>query len=230
MTTTLPTRDRQQLPDTANPASDNKSTARRVLCDALVMCAILLTGPLWLLARVEAKLTARDDWFAGCSQLLSLLPGHCGLFLRRGFYAMTLDAFEWDCHVGFGTTLAHRQVRIERRVQISIRCTLGCVWIESDAMIGSNVDLLSGRHQHGVDDLEAPIHSQSGKFTPIRVGRDSWIGNSSVVMADIGQQCVIGAGSVVVKPIPSRTVAVGNPCRVVRQRDALRSAAMGETS
>lgn len=53
---------------------------------------------------------------------------------------------------------------------------------------------------------------------PIKVGNDVWIGGNVCVMpgVTIGDNCVIGAGSVVVKDIPANSVAVGNPCHVVR--------------
>ena len=63
---------------------------------------------------------------------------------------------------------------------------------------------VSGRHQHHFIRLDEPIQAQGGTFEQVRIGRNSWIGNSTVVMADIGDDCVIGAGSVVVKPIPAR--------------------------
>ena len=52
----------------------------------------------------------------------------------------------------------------------------------------------------------------------LHLGGDCWIGNSSVIMADIGEASVIGAGSVVVKPIPPLCVAVGNPATVKKRR------------
>lgn len=53
---------------------------------------------------------------------------------------------------------------------------------------------------------------------PIAVGNDVWIGANVCVLpgVTIGDGCVIGAGSVVVKDIPPHSVAVGNPCRVIR--------------
>ena len=53
---------------------------------------------------------------------------------------------------------------------------------------------------------------------PIIVGNDVWIGAGVHVMpgVTIGDNVVIGAGSVVVKDIPSNSVAVGNPCKVIR--------------
>ena len=54
---------------------------------------------------------------------------------------------------------------------------------------------------------------------PIRIGNNVWIGGSSVICpgVTIGDNSVIGAGSVVVKDIPANVVAVGNPCKVIKQ-------------
>ena len=54
---------------------------------------------------------------------------------------------------------------------------------------------------------------------PIKVGNNVWIGGNVVVLSGvtIGDNCTIGAGSVVVKDIPANTVAVGNPCRVIKE-------------
>lgn len=56
---------------------------------------------------------------------------------------------------------------------------------------------------------------------PIKVGNNVWFGANVIVLPDvvIGDNCTIGAGSVVVKDIPANSVAVGNPCRVIRQID-----------
>lgn len=53
---------------------------------------------------------------------------------------------------------------------------------------------------------------------PIHVGNNVWIGAHVSVLpgVTIGDNCVIGAGSVVTKDIPANSLAVGNPCRVIR--------------
>ena len=191
---------------------------RGLVRDAITALMIGVTSPCWILAWLERRVSASDELFTAFSQLLSLIPGKSGVFVRRGYYAMTLDVFAWDAHLGFGTILAHRTVEIHRGVYIGARCMLGSVRIERDVTMGSNVDVLSGRHQHGFLELGKPIQTQQGQFIQTTIARNCWIGNSAVIMADIGHDSVIGAGSVVVRPIPACVVAVGNPCATIRSR------------
>lgn len=53
---------------------------------------------------------------------------------------------------------------------------------------------------------------------PINIGNDVWVGGGTIILpgASIGNNVVIGAGSIVTKDIPDNVVAVGNPCRVLR--------------
>jgi len=66
---------------------------------------------------------------------------------------------------------------------------------------------------------DVPLAQQGGSFSKVHIGRNCWIGNSTVIMADVGEGSVIGAGSVVVKAIPARCVAVGNPAVVIKKLD-----------
>ena len=54
---------------------------------------------------------------------------------------------------------------------------------------------------------------------PVHIGRNCWLGAGVIVMpgVTIGDNAVIGAGSIVTKDIPANVVAVGNPCRVLRE-------------
>jgi acetyltransferase-like isoleucine patch superfamily enzyme len=201
-------------------ASVGLSGVKAVARDTLVYAGAVLLAPLWLPALVERLLRLGDGWFAGCAELLSLAPGKPGIFLRRSFYRMTLDRCATDVHIGFGSLLTHPEAEIQCGVYVGPRCTIGKVAVEEHATIGGNVDILSGRRQHRFDRTDRPIQEQGGRFTRIGIGRNSWIGNSAVVMADVGANCVIGAGSVVVKPIPPASLAVGNPSTVIRSRAA----------
>lgn len=180
------------------------------------MALILVTAPLWILSRLEAILRGGETVFSAFADLLSLLPGPPGVFLRRAYYIMTLSSCSRDLGTAFGTSFSHRQVIIGRRVSIGKHCTLGMVDIGEDAIIGSNVDILSGRRQHHFDSSERPVHEQGGRFEQVRIGKNTWIGNSAVIMADVGTNSVVGAGSVVVQAAGDWVVVAGNPAHVIR--------------
>jgi acetyltransferase-like isoleucine patch superfamily enzyme len=52
----------------------------------------------------------------------------------------------------------------------------------------------------------------------VTIGTDTWVGERALVMADVGKHCVIGAGSVVTRPLPDYAIARGVPARVVGSR------------
>lgn len=88
------------------------------------------------------------------------------------------------------------------------------VTIGDNVMIAPNVSLYGAGH---------PIHPDARNSgyeygAPITIGNNVWIGGSVCVLpgVTIGDNVVIGAGSVVAKDIPDNVIAVGNPCRVIR--------------
>lgn len=192
--------------------------AKRVL-DAIAYVVVL---PLLLTYRLSIRLLpGRSELiFQSYSQSLSLRSGTIGIFLRRAFYRRTLTRCGRDCTIGFGTTFATPEVEIGENVTISTFSIIGHVSIGDDSLIGSNVHILSGKHQHYFARLDVPIRYQGGRFTRVRIGRDVWIGNQVVVLADIGDQAVVAAGSVISKPIPPRALVGGNPARILGERGA----------
>lgn len=170
--------------------------------------------PFWLFV----LLVGRDRAFPGWSQLMSLLPGITGVYLRRAFYWWVLPRCGKDVWISFGTVLSHPNAEIGDRVYIGVGCMIGDVTLEEDVLIGSHVSIINGNKQHGIERLDIPIREQPGEFPRVTIGRDSWIGERAIVMADVGEQSVIGSGSVVTKPVGERLIAVGNPARVIAER------------
>lgn len=82
-------------------------------------------------------------------------------------------------------------------------------------MLGPGVHLYTAKHP--LDPVERKTMIESG--SPIRIADNVWIGGRAIVMpgVTIGENSVIGAGSVVTKSIPANVVAGGTPCRVIRQ-------------
>jgi acetyltransferase-like isoleucine patch superfamily enzyme len=111
-------------------------------------------------------------------------------------------------------------------VSIGDRCLIGkgsavvghfSITIGNDVWTGHNVYITD--QNHGYEDVTRPIGTQSMPEKPVTIGDGSWIGYGSVVLpgASIGDHVVIGANSVVTGEIPSYSVAVGSPAKVIRR-------------
>jgi acetyltransferase-like isoleucine patch superfamily enzyme len=181
------------------------------------LCRILVL-PSWVMYRLRCLVQDPDRAFHGATQAYAVLPGTTGVYLRREFLRLTLEECSPDCCVSFGTVLSKRAARIGRRVYVGTGCTLGLVTLEDDVLLASNVDVISGTGQHRFEDPDVPVREQGGAFERVTVGADTWVGNRAVVMADVGPKCVVGAGSVVTKPLPAGAIAVGSPARIVGSR------------
>ncbi|MBO4972106.1 MAG: sugar O-acetyltransferase [Clostridia bacterium] len=89
------------------------------------------------------------------------------------------------------------------------------IYIGDYTLIGPNVTIATGGHPIDPDLREKGYQYNAS----VRIGRNCWIGAGAVIVpgVTVGDNTVIGAGSVVTKDIPSGVVAVGNPCRVLRE-------------
>jgi acetyltransferase-like isoleucine patch superfamily enzyme len=112
------------------------------------------------------------------------------------------------------------KITIGNQVYIGPRAILGAaapLSIGDRCQFGANVSLIAENHQFSGD---ADIFEQGVTRKGITIGRDVWIGNNVTILdgVDIGDGAVIGAGSVVTKSVPSKSVAVGVPARVIKTR------------
>lgn len=180
--------------------------------------SFLVVLPLYLFLSLTGRFSTSEQPFQFCSQLLSLVPGLPGNYLRQVFYCLSLARCSSSCCIEFGTRLNQRGIELGRGVYIGTNCCIGLCVIEDDVMLGSNVDVISGKKQHYFDRLDIPMREQGGELEKIVIGEDSWVGNSSVVMANVGRKSIVAAGSVVVKELPPFSVAGGNPAKVLRSR------------
>ena len=89
-------------------------------------------------------------------------------------------------------------------------------YIGAGSMLAAGV-ILSGVN-HGMDPEAGPYRDQPSLALPLTIGSNVWIGMNSTILpgVSIGDNTVIGAGSVVTRSIPSGVVAYGSPCRVIR--------------
>lgn len=96
------------------------------------------------------------------------------------------------------------------------------VVVEDDVMFASNVFVSDGLHGYARGD-EPYKYQPMFRIAPVRIGRGSWIGQNVVVLpgVTIGELAIVGANSVVTRDIPARSIAVGQPARVIKRWDAV---------
>jgi len=155
------------------------------------------------------------------AELVSLVPFRIGEHVRYYFYKHSLASCGENVVISFGTIISYPHATIGSNVWIGTYNIFGSVDIRDCTITAQGCHFLSGKHHHGIDDMNTPIMHQPGNPERIEIGPDVWVGANSTVMADLGRGCVIGAGSVITKNIPEYSVAVGNPARIIRSRKQL---------
>lgn len=141
------------------------------------------------------------------------------LFGGIGDYVSVAQPFlcDYGCNIFLGN-----------HVSINMNCTfVDCnrIQVGDNVLIASNVQLYTAAHPAALEERLTPDwRAHSGAYfcrtyaLPITIGSGCWLGGGVIVLpgVTIGEGCVIGAGSVVTRDIPAHTLAVGNPCRVLR--------------
>lgn len=121
--------------------------------------------------------------------------------------------FEPPFHCEYGN-----HIEVGENFYANVNCIMldvGKITIGDNVLFGPNVSIYTAGH---------PIHPESRNSgyeygIPVTIGSNVWIGGSCVILpgVSIGNNVVIGAGSVVTKDIPDNVCAAGNPCRVIRE-------------
>ena len=129
-----------------------------------------------------------------------------------------------DFHCEYG-----KHIFIGDKVIINMNCTFvdnNRIDIGSNVLIASNVQIYTATHSIRVNERMVQDWSEGQEICrtyalPVKIEDGVWIGGGVIILpgVTIGRNSVIGAGSVVTRSIPENCVAVGNPCRVIKQID-----------
>ncbi|MCF6218080.1 MAG: hypothetical protein L3J62_08090 [Gammaproteobacteria bacterium] len=175
----------------------------------------LLTWPLSISSWLIYKLFGSEEMFSFSAKLLSLVPGKIGQYLRTSFYCVTLTECKYDLVVGFASFFAHPTASAGRGVVIGSFSIIGSADLGNNILVSSRVSIMGGKYQHDMEN-EGNTTSQVN-YKMIKIGNETWLGEGSLVMADIEGDSTVSAGSVVTKPMPAKTIAIGNPARFLKK-------------
>lgn len=125
-----------------------------------------------------------------------------------------------NCYIElpFRANWGGRNVHFGNGVYANFNLTLvddGQIYVGDKVMFGPNVTVATANHP-----IEPSLRSGGLQYNrDVYIGENVWIGAGAVIVpgVSIGKNSVIGAGSVVTRDIPENVVAVGNPCRVIRE-------------
>lgn len=138
----------------------------------------------------------------------------------------------YGCEVGDNTKIG-TFVEIQKNAKIGKNCKISThtficegVTIEDNVFVGHNVTFINDKYPQAVNDKGALQTEDDWTVVPTLVKRGASIGSSSTIMCGvtIGENAIVGAGSVVIKDVSDNTVVAGVPARVVkRMREQKRS-------
>lgn len=118
----------------------------------------------------------------------------------------------------FHANFAGKHVHFGKNVYANFNLTLvddTHIYVGDYTMIGPNVTIATAGHP-----ICPELRERGMQYNlPVHIGKNCWLGAGVVVLpgVTIGDNVVVGAGSIVTKDLPSNVVAVGNPCRILRE-------------
>lgn len=187
------------------------SKYKPILKRVLLALAFIPVLPMIMLARIGSAYGC-DNFFSACACFLALFPGKAGSYLRLAYYKGTLAGISPDVYIGFGSFFSRREAIIGRNVTIGAFCIIGNVQLGNDVLVASRVSIPSGHRQHSLR-YDETNPSDELIFDRVTIGEACWIGEGAIVMADLGERCIVSAGSVIARAMPAGRVIGGNPAR-----------------
>ena len=142
----------------------------------------------------------------------------------------------YGCEIGDNTKIGPF-VEIQKGAKIGKNCkiqshTFICegVTIEDNSFIGHNVTFINDRYPRSITDDGSLQTEENWAVIPTLIKKGASIGSSATLLCGItvGENAIVGAGSVVTKEVPPNTIVAGNPARVIRTVDEVKRMAQGD--
>jgi virginiamycin A acetyltransferase len=178
----------------------------------------LLIAPLGISFELRRRLIGTERAYMELSERASRWPGVRGERMRAALHRRLGTAVGDAVVIRFGCVLKRPPLSIGRMTALGHYVVVQHASIGEDCVVGDHVIIADGRRQHDIGRLDVPINAQGIASEHVRIGADCWIGSHATILADIGDHCVVGAGSVVLEPVLDYMIVAGNPARVIGDR------------
>ena len=161
---------------------------------------------------IQAELAAAHRWLARYNAALDMAPSERRKLLVESFAAVGDGAVvrpPFHCDYGFN-------IRLGANAFLNYNCVILDVVevsIGEGAQIGPAVQIYAADHPR--DPAQRRTGLEFGR--PVRIGKFAWIGGGAIILPgiSIGDDAVIGAGSVVTRDVPAGATVIGNPARII---------------
>ena len=174
-----------------------------------------------MVATVKVKATIGKFFLSTFGKILPLKRhpgGHIANWLRCLFAKMIVDEMGKGCNVESGAEIMEH-CKIGDHTGIGPRAVIGAGTVfKGNSMMGPDVHIYTNAHRY---DEEKHCFDGYTEMRPVIIGANTWIGYGVIILpgVEIGDNSIIGAGSVVTKSIPAGVMAAGNPCVVKKVID-----------
>lgn len=189
-----------------------KRTLKYIL--KIIIHTINLPFLIWYLARIKIPYVS----YKNVTISLSKHTGERGVLLRQAFYKRTLQECGDNLRVHYGAYFVYPNIRVGQNCTVEEYSIVSLCDLGNDVIIAARVSIMSGGNHHEVDDLNLKFVDSLLPLKHISIASNVWIGTHAVIMNDVAEGCVIGAGAVLTRKYEQNMIIAGIPAVVIRKR------------
>jgi acetyltransferase-like isoleucine patch superfamily enzyme len=148
---------------------------------------------------------------------LAMIPSNIGVIFRRVWYLHTLDKCGENLHVEWMAWIRSNKTTVGDHVQLGIGAIVGMAHLGDYVGIAPGCIVLSGLRMHDVTNPDLPYTVSPGVDEFVEIGDYAWCLTRSVVGAHVGAGSIVGAGTVIMKPVPDHVLVVGAKAQIIKE-------------
>jgi Acetyltransferase (isoleucine patch superfamily) len=189
---------------------------KKTLKSIFKIVLIIINFPflIWYIARTKIPYAN----YKNVAISLSKYTGERGVLLRQAFYKRTLKECGDNLRVHYGAYFVYPNIKVGRDCTVEEYSIVSMCDLGNDVIIAARVSIMSGGNHHEVDDLNLKFVDSLLPLKHISIGSNVWIGTHAVIMNDVANGCVIGAGAVLTRKFEENMIIAGIPGAVIRKR------------